>query len=236
MNIGGDMNNILITGANRGIGLEFCKQYLNQENYLYVCCRHPDSAEELKSLQKQYPNNLSILKLDVSSETDIHELKNLLANKPIDILINNAGILTKKESGIELDAKSWHTILETNTIAPYLIINTLLENLRLGKQKKIINMSSILGSIALTEDGEYVAYNASKAALNSITKSLSKTHLKDHFTVVCLHPGWVRTDMGGPNAQIDVQKSVSGMIKLISGLSINDSGKFYGYDGKELPW
>jgi NAD(P)-dependent dehydrogenase (short-subunit alcohol dehydrogenase family) len=230
------MATILITGANRGIGLEFCKQYLSQNNKIFACCRDLSHAEQLQQLQLDFPRSLAIIALDITSETSIQQLKTVLTKEPIDIVINNAGIFNFADEEQPLNSRRWQTFFQINTVGPYLISQLLMENIELGTQKKIINISSDMGSIGLNKTGGYTPYRASKAALNAITKNLA-IEIKDKgITVVAVHPGWVQTDMGGPNGLLSPQASVSAMTTLIAKLTILSSGKFYDYAGKELAW
>lgn len=230
------MPTILITGANRGLGLEFCKQYLKKQYQVYACCRHINTANELIKLKSDYPEQLSIIPLDVTSENSIDELKNHINHHSIDILINNAGIYTDNESVHHYDVNTWQKFFMVNSIAPYLITLTLLENCKKSSQKKIININSGLGSISEISDGTNIPYRASKAAQNAITKSLAAENISHKMIIVAMSPGWVRTDMGGVNAPLSPAESVSAMINQIEKLTAKDTGKFYSYNGKEIPW
>lgn len=230
------MTTILITGANRGIGLEFTKQYLSQNYKVLACCRDSSQAEQLKQLQGDFASELLIIELDLNSEASLQQLKTTLAKAPIDIVINNAAIFKLEDAHYQLNSKSWQNFFQTNAIAPYLIAQLLMENIELGTQKKIINISSEMGSMSLNHEGGYTPYRASKAALNAITKNLAIEVKAKHITVVAIHPGWVQTDMGGSNGLLSPAASVAAMRSLIAQFRINDSGKFYDYTGKELAW
>ncbi len=230
------MATILITGANRGIGLEFCKQYLQKQYQVYACCRNINTANELIKLKANNPDQLSIVPLDVDSEASINELKNHVGQQPIDIVINNAGIFTANKNNDTFDANAWQKFFMINSIAPYLISQKLLENCQNSSLKKIINITSELGSIGENTDGLNVAYRASKAALNAITKSLAVQNTIKKMMIIAIHPGWVRTDMGGTNAPISPEESVSAIINQIEKLTPEDTGKFYSYNGREIPW
>jgi NAD(P)-dependent dehydrogenase (short-subunit alcohol dehydrogenase family) len=230
------MLNILVTGASRGIGLEFCRQYLSQRHNVVACCRHPDKATDLQRLKSEYAEQLTIFALDITSEKSIAQLKNNLNQQAIDILINNAGIYQFDMSTDHLNKDIWQTFFATNSIGHYLITLALLENVQQSQTKKIINMSSNMGSIGLDTNGINIPYRASKAALNAITKSLSAIHQNDKLIIIAMHPGWVRTDMGGPHGNLSPQESVSMMVQQIESLSVEDSGKYFAYDGQILPW
>lgn len=221
------MSTILITGANRGLGLEFVKEYLKDSWKVIACCRHPDKATELQKISHE---NLQIEKLDVTNQQSIQDLAKKLKNQAIDILLNNAGIYPKGTSEEE-----WIATFKTNTFAPFFMVQAFQEHVAASKLKIIADMSSLMGSIQDASGGSYV-YRASKAALNCITKNLAVDLQSKQITVVSLSPGWVATDMGGPNANLTPEKSISGLKKVLSTLTLKDSGSFIHYDESKLPW
>lgn len=227
---------ILITGTNRGIGLEFVKHYLKNNEKVIATCRNRNSAKDLLEL-KNTTSNLSLLELDVSKPNSIDEFTSKIADHPIDTFINNAGVFGPRniEFG-NFNAKEWLDVFKVNTIAPLLITQKILKNLRLGKDKKLVFISSKVGSIEDNTEGGMYIYRTSKTALNQVIKSLSIDLKEENFIVVALHPGWVQTDMGGPNALIDTKTSVKGMTEAIDNLTSKNSGKFYNYDGSAIPW
>ena len=227
---------ILITGTNRGIGLEFVKHYLKNNEKVIATCRNRNSAKDLLEL-KNATSNLSLLELDVSKPNSIDEFTSKIADQPIDTFINNAGIFGPRniEFG-NFNAKEWLDVFNINTIAPLIITQKILKNLRLGKNKKLAFISSKVGSIEDNTGGGMYIYRTSKTALNQVIKSLSIDLKEENFIVVALHPGWVQTDMGGPNALIDTKTSVKGMIEVIDNLTPKNTGKFYNYDGSSIPW
>ncbi len=227
---------ILITGTNRGIGLEFVKHYLKNNEKVIATCRNRNSAKDLLEL-KNTTSNLSLLELDVSKPNSIDEFTSKIADQPIDTFINNAGVFGPRniEFG-NFNAKEWLDVFKVNTIAPLLITQKILKNLRLGKDKKLVFISSKVGSIEDNTEGGMYIYRTSKTALNQVIKSLSIDLKEENFIVVALHPGWVQTDMGGPNALIDTKTSVKGMIEVIGNLTSKNTGKFYNYDGSSIPW
>ena len=227
---------ILITGTNRGIGLEFVKHYLKNNEKVIATCRNRNSAKDLLEL-KNTTSNLSLLELDVSKPNSIDEFTSKIADHPIDTFINNAGVFGPRniEFG-NFNAKEWLDVFNINTIAPLIITQKILKNLRLGKDKKLVFISSKVGSIEDNTSGGMYIYRTSKTALNQVIKSLSIDLKEENFIVVALHPGWVQTDMGGPNALIDTKTSVKGMIKVIDNLTPKNTGKFYNYDGSSIPW
>lgn len=237
------MNTILITGANRGIGLGLVKEYAQAGWQVLAACRHPESADELNALAVKKPyNRIKILKLDVSDENGIKQLGHELAEVTIDILINNAGILMDPRDGQfrkQIGKLQQTTLIENfkiNAVGPLLLTQALIESLSKSSKPLVINISSSLGSIGNNVEGGVYGYRASKAALNAFMKNLAIELLDRNITVVALNPGWVKTDMGGKNAEITVEESVSKMHKLISEFGIVDTGKFFNYTGDEIEW
>ena len=231
------MNHILITGANRGIGLEFCRQYLDLGWRVSAVCRQPASADELQALHQQYPAQLTLLAADITSDSQCQALAAQLADTPIDVLLNNAGIYGPKGAPLgELNAEDFSAVLATNTVAPILFSQRLLGNLQAGHQKKLVFVSSKMASIADNSSGGSYYYRAAKCALNAAATSFARdTESLGIHTLIC-HPGWVQTDMGGPNALITTQTSVSGLIAQIDALSADTSGRFVNFDGQTIPW
>ena len=227
---------ILITGTNRGIGLEFVKHYLKNNEKVIATCRNKNSAKDLLELENT-TSNLSLVELDVSNPNSINEFTSKITDQPINTFINNAGVFGPRniEFG-NFNAKEWLDVFNINTIAPLLITQKILKNLRLGKDKKLVFISSKVGSIEDNTEGGMYIYRTSKTALNQVIKSLSIDLKEENFIVVALHPGWVQTDMGGPNALIDTKTSVRGMTEAIDNLTSKNSGKFYNYDGSPIPW
>lgn len=227
------MSQILVTGANRGLGLEFVRQFLNRGDHVIATCRNPDTADQLHDLQNLGP--VEIYQLDVGNPDQVNTLQKQLAHLPIDILINNAGIWR----GSQLDHISideWMESFRINSIAPIHMIQTFLPNLEAGKDKKVISITSKMGSIDDNTSGGSYIYRSSKTALNSAMQSMRHDLTPQGIATCTLHPGWVRTDMGGPGGWIDVQESVSGMIKVIDQLSLKKTGQYIDYAGKIIPW
>lgn len=226
------MKTVLITGANRGLGLAFTRLFLDKGDSVIACCRdittHPDF--------KLNTNNLLLKSLDVCDPSLIETFANSVKDLTIDILINNAGIYHVAGYDYTKQSEPWQELLMTNTIAPYLLAHAIKENLTRSKHKKIINISSFMASIALNNDALECPYRASKVALNMITKNLSHEFSLDKMIVASLDPGWVRTDMGGPNGLQSAEQSTARMAEIIEGLTLADSGKFFSLDRRELPW
>ncbi|MDG2473851.1 MAG: SDR family oxidoreductase [Paracoccaceae bacterium] len=231
------MKNVFITGTNRGLGLELVRQYLKNGRKVFATCRDIRVASELVSLQKESDGMLEILDLNLFSDDSINKLSEMLSDSPIDLFVNNAGMMGPRNLQLGgVNGGSWAEVFRVNTIAPLLIVQNLLENISSGKEKKMIFISSRVGSIEENSGGAMYAYRSSKTALNQVVKSLSIDLLDRGLTSVALHPGWVLTDMGGPNALIDVETSVAGMISVINGICNSDNGKFFNYDGSMIRW
>jgi len=228
------MTTVLITGANRGIGLEFAKQYAAEGAHVIACCRAPNKAEALNALAKTA--GAEVMVLDVTSPKSVAGLKSALAGRPIDIVINNAGVGgPRDEAKGTIDFDAWVETLKTNSVAPMLVSLALHDNLKAGKLKKLITITSMMGSIANHGGGAY-AYRASKAAVNSVMHGLSKDWAKDGIAVGIYHPGWVKTDMGGASAPVTPEESVKGLRAQIARLSASNSGAYLDYAGKEIAW
>lgn len=226
---------IFITGANRGLGLEFVRQYAAEGERIYAACRHPESADDLKSLQKQYPQ-IQIIKLDVESFEDIHQLKNQI-KEPIDILINNAGILETDPALGEISIDHLIHTFTVNAIAPLKMVEALREAVSRSEKKLIVSITSSMGSISDNTSGGYYSYRAAKAALNMLMKSVGHDLAPQGIKVLLLHPGWVKTRMGGEGAMIDAATSISGMKQVIANYHPKPSEVgFYSYAGKLLEW
>ena len=231
------MASLLITGANRGLGLEFCRQYAEQGDQVIATCRDPEHATALSDLAKQF-NNIEVRALDVSDFGQIDQLSQRLQNQHIDVLINNAGVYgDRSATGFgQLNYQDWMRTLTVNTLAPVKMAEAFLPNLLNGQGKLIVNVSSLMGSLSDNSSGGNILYRSSKAALNAAMKSLSIDLRADQIGVLILHPGWVKTDMGGQNALIEVQESVTGMKNCIANFDWADTGVFKRYDGRILPW
>ena len=232
------MKTTLITGASRGIGLEFCRQYAADGWRVLACSRLPEKADALNRLAAQYPELIKVHALDVADHVEIERLAQLLADESIDLLINNAGIYPDSDkSGFgHTDYAEWVQAFRTNTMAPLKIAEEFATQIARSRQKTIITITSKMGSIADNGSGGSYLYRSSKAAVNMVVKSLAIDLKPLGITAVVFHPGWVKTDMGGPNALISAEQSVSGMRQVIGRLTMAESGRFFGYDGQEIPW
>jgi NAD(P)-dependent dehydrogenase (short-subunit alcohol dehydrogenase family) len=223
---------VVITGASRGLGLEFARQYAADGWRVHACCRTPAAADALAALA----GDVSIHALDVTDGKAIAALARDLAGEAVDILINNAGVLGRQQSLGQIDYLRWEEMMRTNTLAPVAVTEALLPALGRAGAAKVALITSRMGSIADNTSGGFYAYRASKAALNAVGRSLALDLADKGITVLLLHPGWVRTDMGGPEGLIDAPQSVAGLRHLITAAKPGDSGSFTAYDGRALPW
>lgn len=230
------MPTVLITGANRGLGLEFCRQYAGQGWDVIACCRNPALASELNGLGQHYAS-IQIEALDVAHFDQIDMLSKKLSDTSIDVLINNAGVYGDSNRGFgQLDYQAWLNTLTVNTQAPIKMAEAFLPHITRGSKKLVANISSLMGSVSDNDSGGSILYRSSKAALNAAMKSLSIDLKAQGVGVLIFHPGWVKTDMGGANALIDAKTSVGGMCALIEDFTLAQSGNFIKYDGKPMPW
>ena len=232
---------VLITGARTGLGLEFARQYAASGWKVIATSRRPDAATDLRKIQ----GDVTIRMLDITNDRQIHAIADEFRGATVDILLNNAAIhgpRDEKASFGALDADAWLQVLRVNAIAPMKITEAFLPQVQASKQKKIVFISSRAGSISERgllphhqRGGPYV-YRSSKAALNAAAKSLAFDLTPLGVSVIILHPGWVRTEMGGTKAALDQETSVAGMRRVISQSSVADNGVFVNYDGTEIPW
>lgn len=231
------MPSVLVTGANRGLGLEFCRQYASDGWQVIAGCRDPQVATALAALATRYPN-IAIETLNVADFGQIDALSAKLHDRAIDVLINNAGVYGDQSGHgfSNLDYAAWQTTLTINTVAPVKMTEAFMPQLLIGKVKLIATVSSLMGSMADNSSGGSLLYRSSKAGLNAAMHSLAIDLLPHSLGVLILHPGWVRTDMGGPNGLIDAEESVGGMRQQIADFKLQQSGCFIKYDGSEVPW
>ena len=221
---------ILITGANRGLGLELAKQYLADNWQVIPTCRKLEEANKLKEL------GLTPLALEVDSEKSTAHLVNELKGQAIDILFNNAGIFGPRGLSLsELKQDDWLEVLKTNTVSPALLAGALVDNVAKSSHKLMVFMSSSMGSIANGSAGEYI-YRSSKAGLNMVVARAAQELAPRGVRTVAMDPGWVRTDMGGESASLSPEESVRGMKNVLDNLSKSSTGVYLRYDGSKLEW
>jgi NAD(P)-dependent dehydrogenase (short-subunit alcohol dehydrogenase family) len=223
------MPTAVVTGANRGIGLEFVHQLTKAGWEVYALCRQ--SSKELEGLQPK--------KIFTADVRHVQEIQNIFASidEPIDLLINNAGVSDGRWS--TFDEVEWDValeVLEVNAISPMMVTQAALPLLRRATNPCVAMVTSLMGSIGDCQSGKSYAYRASKTALNMFTAAARNELRNDGIRTILLHPGWVKTDMGGPNAPVLVQDSVAGMLEQIQALEMEDSGQFVEYTGQVLPW
>ena len=232
-----ESRSVLVTGANRGLGLEFVRQYAQAGWKTYAACRSPKSAKELKALQDQHAGRITILSLDVTDAASVRTAAEKLRGEPIDLLLNNAGVGSPPAQKIgSLDYAAWSQLLDANVLGPARVVETFVDNVAKGRDKRIVTLTSRMGSIADNSSGGSYAYRSSKAGVNAVMKSFSIDLAPRGITCVVVHPGWVRTDMGGAGGKLAPAESVKSLRALIDGLSPMDSGKFFNVDGEVLPW
>lgn len=221
---------VLVTGANRGIGLELVRQLRAQGHQVIGTARNPAEASELKE------TGAVLVSLDVADSNSVRAMAEELEGQKIDLLINNAGIMGHSaKSFAETDFDQVVTTFDVNSLGPMRVTQALLPNLLAGKGKTVVQISSTMGSIT-NNGGGYYGYRASKSALNMLNKSLALELADMGITSIVLHPGWVQTRLGGAGAAITTQESVAGMLAVIDELGPEDTGRFLDYQGKELPW
>lgn len=232
------MYTTLITGANRGIGLELSKQFAAAGWRVLACSRNPEKSEALEKLAAQFPAQVQIHALEVTDFKQIDSLAKTLAHESIDLLFNNAGVYPHGDAkGFgHTDYAEWMQALQVNTMAPLKMAEAFAAQVARSKLKIIATISSMMGSIDDNSSGGSYQYRSSKAAVNMVNKSLALDLGCDGIIAVVLNPGWVKTDMGGPNAMITVEQSATGLRQVIGKLTQADSGKFFDYNGQEIPW
>ena len=225
------MSNVLIIGANRGLGLEFAKQYSSNDHNVFATTRNRSDSKELNSIK-----NIKVFDLDLNSDESLVNFTQNISSQKIDILIHNAGIFSDEQLDDDLDINVWMNEMRINAIIPIILARKLKRNIEMGSNKKIIFISSQMGSIDDNSSGRFYFYRSSKSALNSAAKSLSIDWKEDGISILILHPGWVKTDMGGSSAKLEIPDSISQMIKVINDLNLTNSGSFINYAGEKLEW
>ncbi|RRJ83923.1 SDR family oxidoreductase [Aestuariirhabdus litorea] len=230
------MATVMITGCSRGLGLEFTRQYLQEGWKVYASCRNPEGCTELQALAAENPR-LHLLPLDIADNASIERAAKALQGQPLDLLVQNAGVYGPGASRLEtVQVEPWMETLRINALAPLMVVQRLLDNLRLGYDPCVVLLSSKMGSMTDNLSGGSYVYRSSKAALNAVGKSLAEDLRGEGIRVLLMHPGWVKTDMGGPNALIDAVTSVASMRQVIAATTLSETGCFLDYNGDPLPW
>ena len=232
------MLRVFITGANRGIGLGLAGQCLQRGYRVFAGCRNPEQAAELHRLQDQHSDRLTVLPLDVTDQSAIENAATTVKEfvDGLDLLVNNAGVGGGEDPFGQLAEEGLIDTFRVNAVAPILLAQAMLPLLKKGQRPVIASVTSRMGSIADNGSGGYYAYRASKAALNMLHKSLAVDLAQQGIITVVLHPGWVRTDMGGQGGRLSVEESVAGLLQVVDGLTETDSGRFFDWRGKKVPW
>ena len=231
------MPSTLITGANRGLGFEFSRQYLADGWQVYATCRDPASASKLRHLAEESNNKLRILAMEVTDPASIHTAATELDGHAIDLLLNNAGIIGPRGQTIgNINYEAWANVLAVNTMGPMQVSEAFVEHAARSERKLIVTLTSGMGSIADNTSGGSIVYRSSKAAVNMVMRSLAVDLAPRGITCVVINPGWVRTDMGGTNATLEPSESISPLRRLIEMLGPELSGKFFNHTGREYPW
>ena len=225
------MSNILIIGANRGLGLEFAKQYSELGHHVFATTRNKSKSDQLVAIA-----NTTALELDLNEDKSIDRFIDEMSSIKIDILIHNSGIFRDEQLNEDLEIDAWMNEMRINAITPIIVARKLKQNVLEGKDKKIIFISSQMGSIDDNYSGRFYFYRSSKSALNSAAKSLAIDWKDKNISVLMLHPGWVKTDMGGESAKLEIPDSIQRMIQVISDLNLETSGSFVNYEGNKLEW
>ncbi|MGD1888853.1 MAG: SDR family oxidoreductase [Cohaesibacteraceae bacterium] len=226
------MATIFITGASRGIGRELATRYLERGDTVYAAAR---SIEDLAPLKDQFGDRCIPISLDVTDGAAVDGLA-LVVTGSLDLLINNAGVIgPETPDALSMDYPAFARTLSVNTIAPLRVVHALLPRLREAEAAKIVTISSQMGMMAYAKS-DRIAYRASKAAVNKVMQALATDLQPEDIAVMMVHPGWVRTDMGGQNADISVEESASGLMQVFDGLSLETTGSFKAWNGQTVPW
>lgn len=232
------MRSVLVTGSNRGLGFEWVRQYAEADWRVYATCRHPEAAEALQALADVHPG-ISLHRLDVTEPDAIRDLARELSEHPLELLINNAGVYFERwgrDRLGQIDYDDWLTTFEVNTLGAFRVTEALLGSLERGDKPLVVNISSHMGSLADINAPNDYAYRSSKAALNAASRGLALELQRNGVGLLLLHPGWVRTRMGGEEAPLTPAESVAGMRAVVNRFTPQDQGRFYRYDGVEMPW
>jgi NAD(P)-dependent dehydrogenase (short-subunit alcohol dehydrogenase family) len=231
------VNTVLVSGANRGLGLEFVRQYAADGWQVYAACRAPNDAKELQELAAASGGRMHLLAFDVTDTTSVRSAAGALGGEAIDILVNNAGVGGPRNERLgRLDYAAWERVLDVNTLGPMRVTEAFVDNVAKSREKKVVTITSGMGSIADNTSGGSYAYRTSKAAVNMAVKSLSLDLAPRGIVCIVMSPGWVRTDMGGPRGTLSPAESIHAMRGVIAGLKPGDTGKFFNYNGKSYPW
>jgi NAD(P)-dependent dehydrogenase (short-subunit alcohol dehydrogenase family) len=230
------MRTVLITGANRGIGLEHARRYAERGARVFATARKPDEADELAALAKRH-TEVEVLAYDAMDDDAPAALKDRIGAEPLDLMFANAGAMgARRQSFGDVDTEAVLNLIHVNALAPLKLAEALADNVAKSDRKVMAFQTSLMGSIEDNGSGGAYAYRLSKAALNMVGKSVANDLRGRGVIAVLLHPGWVRTRMGGPSGKISVEECVEGQQRILDALTPEQSGRFFNYDGRELPW
>lgn len=230
------MTTYCITGANRGIGLELTKQLVERGDTIIATARDLDRATDLKALAAKHKGTIDLFVLDVTSDASVKLFAKHVGTRAIDVLVNNAGTIgTKPQTTGDMNFDGFLDTINTNTLGPLRVIQALVANLKLSAQPKIVTISSMMGSMSYAKS-DTLGYRVSKAGVNKVMQAVDTDFKPQGIAVLTLHPGWVRTEMGGAGADISVEESARGIIARIDELTLKNSGLFLDYDGSERAW
>lgn len=231
------MKTVLITGANRGIGLEHVRAFAARGYRVFATARDPDQAHDLHALAAAHGGRVTVLTYDASDAAAPSRVRGAVGDTPLDLVLANAGAMGGQQQSFgSVDGDDVLQLVCVNAVAPLKLIEALADNVARSDTKLVAFQSSQMGSIGDNSSGGYYAYRISKAALNMVAKGAASDLRPRGVITVALHPGWVKTRMGGQGAPVTVQQSVAGQQKLFDRLTLADSGHFFNYDGRELPW
>ena len=230
---------IFVTGANRGIGLGYVREWIDRGARVFATARRPDEADELAGLADEHPDRLTVLECDVSDPDSIEAARDAVAGAVdgLEIVLNNAGIMGERGEIEEIDPAEIRRVFEVNTLGPVRVTQAFLPLLENGREpRRLVHMTSLMGSIDDNGSGDAYAYRISKCGLNMASRSMAVDLSGRGIVSVVLHPGWVRTRMGGSGARVGVEEAVRDLVDTIEGLDSEDSGQFYDREGQPLPW
>jgi NAD(P)-dependent dehydrogenase (short-subunit alcohol dehydrogenase family) len=229
------MPSIMITSANRGLGLEFVRQYAADGWRIFAACRNPDAANDLHKLART--GSITVFPMDVTDLSSVRQAAAGLNDESIDVLLNSAGIIGKpgQRTG-HIDYESWEQVLNVNTMGPLRVTEAFVEHVARSDRKLVVTITSGLGSLTDNTSGGSIPYRSSKAAVNMAMRSAAIDLAPRGIACVLVNPGWVKTDMGGPGAPLKPSESVAALKRLIATFGLAHSGKFFHYDGREYAW
>lgn len=225
-----------VTGTSRGIGLELTRQLVARGDRVVASARNPEASQGLSALHRAHASQIELVTLDVASEASVAALDSAVPAGPIDVLINNAGVVGKLRSLEDLDFDDLLHTFTTDALGPLRVTRALLPRLRQGKAKKIVNISTGMASLADNGSGGAWGYRMAKAALNMATRNLAIALKNEGFACVAVNPGWVKTDMGGSGATMPVEESAQRILRITDELDAQHSGTFLNHDGEPFPW